>query len=473
MKCKKCGYEVSIGEVFCQKCGTAIQIVPEYSPLEDEIETSLEEKTVEITPEQREKQRKRRERLQRKRRMQRIMIVAVIAIIVVLTAVSVILYTNYKKVNSFEYQYQMGLEYYQNGEYGLAVKAFAEAVSKDRENIEVRLSAAEAYTALGNYNRAVELLLEVVNLEPQVSYYEQLMKACELAGNTDLMNRILKETQGTPIGDALSVYRVDGLTVNLPGGTYHDYLEIMLISSQQGVTIYYTLDGTTPSENSIAYTEPIQIEKIGKTTLRAIAVNEAQLAGEELVEVYEISLLIPDASKISPESGKYEYGKKIEMEVPEGASAYYTTDGTIPTAETGNLYLEPVTMPLGNTIFAAIVVDKYGVSSEVVKKNYECTISRPFSYDAAVIKLKNYLVSIDMMLDLVGNRANGEKINVQFVSLTTVSDRECYIFNLRRTANNETTTLTDKIYAVTTQTGEVYTLTQDASGVYAFVNTTE
>ena len=47
MVCKKCGNEVDIGEVFCQKCGTAIQIVPDYNPLDSEIEVPLEEKNKE------------------------------------------------------------------------------------------------------------------------------------------------------------------------------------------------------------------------------------------------------------------------------------------------------------------------------------------------------------------------------------------------------------------------------------------
>ena len=58
--------------------------------------------------------------------------------------------------------------------------------------------------------------------------------------------------------------------------------------------------------------------------------NEAGLAGEELLEIYTISLLIPDAPVIKPENGTYEYSKQIEVEVPEGGVVYYTTDGSTP-----------------------------------------------------------------------------------------------------------------------------------------------
>lgn len=474
MKCEKCGNEVDIGEIFCQQCGTPIQIVPEYNPLEDEIEASFkEEKKKEELQKQEERKKREIQRRHQRQKIQRIAIGIACFCIVILGFSAYKIYTRYQKVHSYSYQFQMGEEYLQKKEYGSAIKCYAQALSYDRDSIEVRLSAVEAYQALGDYNRAVELLLEVVNLDPQVEYYQKLMEACEAAGNTDLMNRILKENQGNSIGEALSKYQVEKITVNLPGGEYHGFLDITLTSQQQGVTIYYTLDGSQPTINSTPYTNVIKLDKIGTTTLRAVAINKAQLAGEELTQTYSIKLIAPEPPEIFPESGKYEYSKKIELNVPEGATAYFTIDGTAPSKENGYPYIEPIDMPIGNTIFSAMIVDKYGMCSSVAKKNYECVIERDFSYDAAVIKLKNYLVSIEMMTDLNGNRGNGEKISVQFVSLSNIGDRECYIFTLRRTVNGESSTLSDKLYGVTTAQGDVYSITKAADGTYSLIENTE
>lgn len=478
MKCKKCGNEVDIGEVFCQKCGTAIQIVPEYNPLEDEVEASVEiphkkfteeldrrEDTYEI-----EERKKRKAQARKKKKQMQMLLCGVFLLLLVggITA-GTILYLRYQEEHSFDYQYRQGMLYEAEGEYGTALTYYTEAMLYDRNHIEVRLKAAGVYEELGNYDRAQELLLEVVNLSPTVEYYKLLMEACEVSGNTELMNKVLKDTQGTAIGDALSEYQTANVFADVPAGEYHDYLTVSLSASEKDAVIYYTLDGSAPTQQSTRYTEPLEIETVGTTTLRAIAYNEADLAGEELKAVYQITLIKPETPKISPASGSYRYGEKITMEIQEGATAYFTIDGTIPTKENGYIYTEGITMPIGNVIFSAIVIDRYGTVSNVTKRNYTCTIDRPFGYDAAVIKLKNYLVEIGMMSDLNGNRANDEKISVEFVSLTEVDGQECYIFTLRRTASGTTTTLNDKIYAVTTKNGEVYALNREMEGIYHFV----
>lgn len=478
MKCRKCGNEVDIGEVFCQKCGTAIQIVPDYNPLEDEIEVPIEEKSRTTLEEERRK-RRRAEAIRRKKKQQKMMLIGMAVAIVLIVAAGIAAVLHFKKVNSYEYLYNLGTEAYAAQEYGKAVEYYRDAeqdVDNLDEDVELKLRMIDCYAQLGDYNRVVEMLLDVVNKRPTVKYYEQLMQACEEAGNTDLMNRILKDTQGTEIGEALSDYRTGNLTADIPGGEYHDYLTVTLKNSQAGTTIYYTTDGSEPTESSEVYSEPIVIEKVGTTTLRAIAVNEAGLIGEELNEKYTISLVVPDSPTISPDSGKYAYSQEIEILVPEGGEVYYTIDGTMPNKETSYAYTEPILMPVGNTIFSAIVVDKYGVASGVTKKNYECILERPFSYDAAVIKLRNYLVSVGIMSDLNGNRGNGERISVQFVELAQVvcaapegaTQEECYIFTLRRTVDGETTTLGEMLYAVNTENGAVHVLTVDMEGNYSY-----
>lgn len=478
MKCKKCGNEVDIGEVFCQKCGTAIQIVPEYNPLEDELEASVEMPHQQFTEELnrrediQEMEEKKKQQLQTRKKQKRIQILLCGIFFLLLASgigAGVTIYLRYQKEHSFDYQYRQGMFYEAKGEYNTALNYYMEALNYDKANIEVRLKAIKVYEKIGNYDRAQELLLEVVNISPTIAYYKMLMEACETSGNTELMNRVLKDTQGTSIGAALSEYQTATVSADLPEGEYHDYLTIHLTASEKEAAVYYTLDGTVPNQQSTRYLEPLKIETIGRTTLRAIAYNEAALAGEELKVVYEITLVKPEAPKISPASGTYPFGEKISMEVQEGATAYFTIDGTIPTKENGYIFTESIAMPIGNVIFSAIVIDRYGTISSVAKRNYTCTISRPFGYDAAVIKLKNYLVEIGMMSDLNGNRANEEKISVEFVSLTEVDGQESYIFTLRRTASGKTTTLNDKIYAVTTQKGEVYALNLEMEGIYHFV----
>ena len=41
MKCAKCGAEIKEGCIYCSVCGNAVQIVPDYSVLEDDYLRSL------------------------------------------------------------------------------------------------------------------------------------------------------------------------------------------------------------------------------------------------------------------------------------------------------------------------------------------------------------------------------------------------------------------------------------------------
>lgn len=59
---------------------------------------------------------------------------------------------------------------------------------------------------------------------------------------------------------------------NVSSGTYSSVREVSLRAGSDAVAIYYTMDGTTPTVESKKYEGPITL-RIGKTVLRAIAVN--------------------------------------------------------------------------------------------------------------------------------------------------------------------------------------------------------
>ena len=61
---------------------------------------------------------------------------------------------------------------------------------------------------------------------------------------------------------------------------------------------------------------------------------------------------------------------KITVEVPEGASVYYTWDGTTPTQASAK-YTGPIEMMEGNNILSLILVDKHGKTSDVLECNYK------------------------------------------------------------------------------------------------------
>lgn len=157
---------------------------------------------------------------------------------------------------------------------------------------------------------------------------------------------------------------------NWSSGEYSFYISIEITSEIEG-TIYYTLDGSTPDENSYKYTEPIDLLE-GTTVIRAFVMDPDGNSSEIASEVYEIEFGAPDKPAIIPDSGEYTGENYVRILVPEDCIGYYTLDGSYPT-DSSEIYTGEFLMPSGTTTVSAIVKDENGVSSEVSIVTYTCT----------------------------------------------------------------------------------------------------
>lgn len=156
-----------------------------------------------------------------------------------------------------------------------------------------------------------------------------------------------------------------------------EYEEIQALElTGTGTAIYYTTDGTDPTQNSLKYTEPIRLDE-GVTEIRAISVNEKGIPSLVARKTYTIEFPIEDAPSVTPSTGSYDTVQSIEIVVPENYEGYYTTDGSDPdpSSSTTVKYTGPITMPEGSITFKAVLVNKKGRISDVTIRKYELILS--------------------------------------------------------------------------------------------------
>jgi hypothetical protein len=153
------------------------------------------------------------------------------------------------------------------------------------------------------------------------------------------------------------------------GGTYLGAQTVSLASATGGAAIHYTLDGSTPTTSSTAYTGPLTVST--NTTINAIAIATGYVSSAVATAAYTIT---PPAAAptFSPAAGTYTAAQTVSIaSATAGASIYYTTNGTTPT--TGSTpYTGAITVSATTTI-NAIAIAAGLVASPVAGAAYTIT----------------------------------------------------------------------------------------------------
>jgi hypothetical protein len=131
------------------------------------------------------------------------------------------------------------------------------------------------------------------------------------------------------------------------GIIYRIPVQVTLSCTESNTQIYYTLDGSTPSNSSTNYTTPITISGIDQTkTLKVIAYDLAGNASTINSYTYTFDTTPPPTPTADPTGigAAYKSSVEVKLSCTEGSvNIYYTTDGTAPT-NASSLYSVPITI---------------------------------------------------------------------------------------------------------------------------------
>jgi formylglycine-generating enzyme required for sulfatase activity len=152
-----------------------------------------------------------------------------------------------------------------------------------------------------------------------------------------------------------------------PAGEVELNTTVSLSTATDGADIYWTGNGSAPSVLKTKYAGPIAVT--ADITIKAVALKEGLLDSGVFEAVYTVKhrALLPIAA---PSGGsELTSGSEVTLYTPEqGASIYYTLDGTEPSADSSP-YTAPIVIT-GNTVIKALAVKEGAHNSLVLEAPY-------------------------------------------------------------------------------------------------------
>jgi hypothetical protein len=155
--------------------------------------------------------------------------------------------------------------------------------------------------------------------------------------------------------------------INPNGGAFTTSQSVQISSSTPSASIFYTLDGSTPTPTSTPYTAPIIIST--DTTLNAIATATGYNPSSVSSATFTFTNQAPPIT-FAPAAGNYPTAQTVTLtDADANAKIYYTIDGSSPSASS-TLYTGPIQVSVSETI-NAVAIDPTLQNSNVGTAAYE------------------------------------------------------------------------------------------------------
>ena len=422
MKCPSCDYVIKDNNLICLKCGFDLQSLPEHaledglgeeSPFVDNryatrpmpaggarerlaqrkyastrILNQEDRRRIRLAEEERRKafveverviEREKRTgtypsshhhesgevetKVVRKRNRRKQVLVSFLIVLVIIIGVGFILH-----YNSYQGIVNRGNQALGAGQLLEAETLFRQAIDRSPHRYEGIVGLSQVYQRNNQLQEAENVLL--VALDGQVTnlpLYEAIIDFYIETGQYVKISQLLDGADPRVL-DFFEEYVSFAPTFSLDEGIFEEVQEVSISSEMAGV-IHYTVDGGEPTANSPIFREPILLTE-GEHIIRAILVNPRGIPSLVSVRNYTIQLPVSDAPAVTPSTGLYHEATRIVIHVPDGYTAFFTLDGTVPTIASYR-YEGPIDMEPGNTLFTAILINNAsGRTTETTVRNF-------------------------------------------------------------------------------------------------------
>lgn len=459
MVCKKCGAPIKDGHLYCEKCGEEIQIVPEFeTEIEDSIQTHLsnvaeenDEKTAEANVEDDSSEgntdTSHNKELSRSKKLA-IMIACFVGLVVVI--VMIFSANKIKRYYSYDYQYSKAVGEYDRGNYSSSINTVKHAIAINPKSEDAKILLADNYYEIGKYDESIATLLELKERFPlDYGINDKLIKNYEAINDEQAIEELLKVLgRSASNNENKNEFYLDPPTFNMEEGEYENELTVTLSHDIPG-KIYYTLDGSKPTKESMEYKDPIYMVA-GTITVSAVFENVSGIMSEPVSKTYTIvqakeEEILEAVPTIKTKAGKTHNPELIVVSVPDDVFVLYTTDGTDPTIESEE-YTRPIPMPIEKTEYRFACFDKSGNSGEVVSATYELQMVTLFDIQTAKSAVEFYNISIP-------NSTEGAQYSCD--SAIALEGKNMYVF-YEYVSEKGKMVKTGRVYGVDVMAGTLY-----------------
>ena len=375
MKCAKCGAELKEGCLYCSVCGHEAQMVNEYSVLEEDyLKAILTDEASKSSSDSSHNNDNKPQKNSKKQNKQTpwVILICFAAVILVITTGS-LLYVRHKNNNSYDYQMEMAEKELSGNHYEKAISYYKNALVLLPSDINARVSLADIYMKQKEYDSAMILYMEILTLDDDnKDAYQGLIRIYESKEEYDKIQELASDITDTDILELFSGYIVAEPVFYPDAGTCDVYTNVTIFSIEE-CEIYYTLDGSNPTDGGTLYEKDgIELSDLKTYTIKAACKNEKGLFSDVVTAKYKTVALPPDYPEVTPDGGTVDELTFVIITADEGCSIYYTWDGTDPTTASER-YTDPIEVPEGNNILSVLVVnDKTNLTSEIYRTNFIC-----------------------------------------------------------------------------------------------------
>ena len=461
MKCPRCGADMKEGQMYCEHCGREIQIVPEFDPaLETSLHKALSDVGTQIAEKASEDSKPETDAGQstvpekqpsmKNRRKKRWKVFAGLFAAAALCAGMSLIFWHHTP----EYRYEKAAAQMKEKSYDSAAELLELLIEQDPRNVEYLNALSSCYYFEGKLEEAKELCLTILNMDASCEdAYRRCVAIYEKQNDYAAINALMQSCPDVQIQSRYLDYMANPPEFDLQSGTYREAQNLKLIGNAAG-TIYFTTDGSVPDENSQVYTSPIPL-KDGGYEIKALFVNHYGIASDISSANYYIDISRPDAPYVTPLPGNYDKPVRIDVDVPDGCSVYYTMDKTEPTASSTR-YEEPFWLPVGYSTFKFVTIAPDGVTGSVTECNYTLDLHPLLSMEAASNQLLLTLKNAGVVNSLQGDVPDGDGRNLYtFKYALTINNHHYYLYREYHELDGESNA-TGNDYVVNYMSGECY-----------------